>query len=69
MSRNLISRCLKPYRCIAMRLRNWRAGAAFLYLPGSIPWDLMTPIAVGLLRTSISSFAASIDWELALNPW
>ena len=44
-------------------------GAAFLYLPGSIPWDLMTPIAVGLLRTSISSFAASIDWELALNPW
>ena len=41
----------------------------FSLLPGSIPWDLMTPIAVGLLRTSISSFAASIEWELAVNPW
>src|SRR4051812_28386542 len=29
----------------------------FSICPG-FPWDLMTPIAVGLLRTSISSFAA-----------
>ena len=28
VSWNLISRCLKPYRCIAMRLRNWLARAS-----------------------------------------
>jgi hypothetical protein len=38
------------------------------YLAGSIPWDLMTPIATGLVRTVIRSFAASIDLELALMP-
>lgn len=39
-----------------------------LYLPGSIPWILMTFIGPGLVRAVISSFAASIDWDLALMP-
>ena len=39
-----------------------------LYLPGTMPWDLMTLIAAGLLRTFRSSFAASIDLDSALMP-
>jgi hypothetical protein len=38
-----------------------------LYLLGSIPWDFMTLIAAGLRRNWMSSFAASIDLELALS--
>jgi hypothetical protein len=43
----------------------WRLA---LYLPGSIPWDLITVDAAGLVRKAINSFAASIDCELALTP-
>ena len=39
-----------------------------LYLAGTMPWDLMTSIAAGLLRTFRSSFAASIDLDSALMP-
>jgi hypothetical protein len=38
------------------------------YLPGSIPWDLMTPIATGLLSSVIRSLAAPIDLDVALMP-
>jgi hypothetical protein len=46
----------------------WRLARAALYLPGSIPWDLITVDAAGLVRKAINSFAASIDCELALMP-
>jgi ECF sigma factor len=39
-----------------------------LYLAGTMPWDLMTSLAAGLLRTFRSSFAASIDLDPALMP-
>jgi hypothetical protein len=39
-----------------------------LYLAGTMPWDLMTSIAAGLLRTFRNSFAASIDLDAALMP-
>ena len=39
-----------------------------VYFPGSIPWDLMTPIATGLLRIVIRSLAASSDLALTLMP-
>jgi hypothetical protein len=38
------------------------------YSAGSIPWDLMTLIAVGLLRKAMSAFPASTDFESALMP-
>ena len=59
---------LEPQTNMWRQARIVRSLVFTLYLAGSIPWDFMTSTAAGLLRTSMSSFAASIDVELTLMP-